>query len=95
MIKEEFSASLLQSSLSHDPAEIILICWFAAQEFFYIFTCYYYQYLEYFFSGFFDEKKGPKIRFRFKFSSIIHYTIQKLGVSRICIVLGGGGGGEF
>ncbi len=26
------------------------------------------------------------------FSSIIYYTIQKLGVSIICIVLGGGGG---
>ncbi len=27
----EFSASLLQSSVSHDPSEIILIFWFAAQ----------------------------------------------------------------
>jgi len=27
-----FSASLLQSSESRDPSEIILICWFAAQE---------------------------------------------------------------
>jgi len=24
--------SLLQSSVSHDPSEIILICWFAAHE---------------------------------------------------------------
>ncbi len=24
--------SLLQSSVSHDPSEIILICWFGAQE---------------------------------------------------------------
>ncbi len=30
--KAEFSASLLQSSVSHDPSEIIIICWFAAQE---------------------------------------------------------------
>jgi len=31
--KAEFStSSLLQSSGSHDPPEIILICWFAAQE---------------------------------------------------------------
>ncbi len=30
------SASLLQSSVSHDPSEIILICWFAAQETFLI-----------------------------------------------------------
>ncbi len=29
--KAEFSASLLQSSVSHDPSEIILICRFDAQ----------------------------------------------------------------
>ncbi len=28
--------SLFQSSVSHDPSEIILICWFAAQETFLI-----------------------------------------------------------
>ncbi len=32
VIKAEFSASLRQSSVSHDPSEIILICWSAAQE---------------------------------------------------------------
>ncbi len=32
--KAEFSASLLQSSVSHDPSDMILICWFAAQEIF-------------------------------------------------------------
>jgi len=31
-IRAEFSASLLQSSVSHDPSEIILIWWFGAQE---------------------------------------------------------------
>ncbi len=36
MIKAEFSASLLQSSVSHDPSEIIIICSFAAQESFLI-----------------------------------------------------------
>ncbi len=36
MIKAEYSASLLQSSVSHDPSEIIIICWFAAQETFLI-----------------------------------------------------------
>ncbi len=30
-VKAELSASLLQSSVSHDPSEIILIYWFAAQ----------------------------------------------------------------
>ncbi len=30
--KAEFLASLLQSSVSHDPSEIILTYWFAAQE---------------------------------------------------------------
>ncbi len=34
--KAEFSASLLQSSVSHDPSEIILICWFGAWETFII-----------------------------------------------------------
>ncbi len=34
--KMEFSASLLQSSVSHDPSEIILIFWFAPQETFVI-----------------------------------------------------------
>jgi len=33
LIKAEFS---LQSSVSHDPSEIILICWFAAYETFFI-----------------------------------------------------------
>uniref|UniRef100_A0A673GNT3 Type II inositol 3,4-bisphosphate 4-phosphatase-like n=1 Tax=Sinocyclocheilus rhinocerous TaxID=307959 RepID=A0A673GNT3_9TELE len=36
VIKAEFSASLLQSSVSHDPSETTLICWFAAQEAFII-----------------------------------------------------------
>ncbi len=35
-IKAVFSASLLQSSVSHDPSEIIIICWFNAQETFLI-----------------------------------------------------------
>jgi len=38
VIEAEFSASLLQSSVSHDPSEIILICRFAAQETFLIIT---------------------------------------------------------
>jgi len=29
--KAEFSVSLLQSSVSHDPSEILLIYWFGAQ----------------------------------------------------------------
>jgi len=36
VIKTEFSASLLQSSVAHDPSEITLIWWFAAQETFLI-----------------------------------------------------------
>ncbi len=31
-MQTEFSASLLQSSVPQDHSEIILICWFAAQE---------------------------------------------------------------
>ncbi len=34
--KAELFASLLQSSVSHDPSEIIRIWWFAAQETFLI-----------------------------------------------------------
>ncbi len=32
LIKAEFSASLLQSSVSHDPSEIIIIYWFNAEN---------------------------------------------------------------
>ncbi len=35
-MQDEFLASFLQSSVSPDPSEIILICWFAAQETFLI-----------------------------------------------------------
>ncbi len=36
LYKAEFSAVLLQSSVSHDPLEIILICWVGAQDTFLI-----------------------------------------------------------
>jgi len=36
VIKAEFSASLLESTVSHDPTEIILICKYSAQETFII-----------------------------------------------------------
>jgi len=35
-VKADFSASLLQSSVSHDPSEIILISGFVSQETFLI-----------------------------------------------------------
>ncbi len=35
-LQNAFSASLLQSLVSHDPSGVILICWFAAQETFII-----------------------------------------------------------
>ncbi len=31
-VNADFSASLLQSSVSHDPSEFIWICWFTVQE---------------------------------------------------------------
>ncbi len=34
MVKLNFQQSLHQFSVSHDPSEITLICWFAAQELF-------------------------------------------------------------
>jgi len=33
-VKAEFPASQLQSSVSHDPSDIILIWWYAAQKHF-------------------------------------------------------------
>ncbi len=33
VIKAEFSASLLQSSVSRDPSEIIRVCWFTQETF--------------------------------------------------------------
>ncbi len=62
MIKAEYSASFLQSSVSHDPSEIILIYLFAAQETF--FYHYYYKYLKQlstFFQDSFNEYKDQKI----------------------------------
>ncbi len=64
MIKAEFSASLLQSSESHDPSEIILICWFAAQDMFMIIICienscaasYICENRDHFFPRFFEQK---------------------------------------
>jgi len=38
VIKSEFSASLLQSSVSHDPSEITLIWWLDARETFTIYA---------------------------------------------------------
>ncbi len=63
VIKAEFSASLLQTSVSHDPSEIILICWFAAQETFLIIinvenSCaaqYFVETDTFYFPWFFDE----------------------------------------
>ncbi len=50
-------ASLFQSSESHDPSEIILMCWFAAQHFLF-YSCaalHLGEKHDMFFSGFFDE----------------------------------------
>ncbi len=62
-LKAEFSASFLQSSVSRDSSEIILICWFVAQETFLIIinenSCagqYFCGNCEtFYFSGFFDS----------------------------------------
>ncbi len=58
--KAEFSASLLQSSVSHDPSEIILICWFTAQETFLIIIDVENSCAAYYFCGFFVELKVQK-----------------------------------
>ncbi len=38
-VKEEFSASLLQSSMSHDPSEINIICWCLLKNIYYHYKC--------------------------------------------------------
>ncbi len=67
--------SILQSSVSPDPSEIILICWFAAQERFIIFIIISIIKVEQlnicvetriFFSEFFDEVQMNSIYLRWK-----------------------------
>ncbi len=61
--KHEFSATLLQSLVSHYPSEIILSCWFGAQETFHVYNaenscallCNILEENMIDFSGFFDE----------------------------------------
>jgi len=52
----EFPASFLQSSVSYDPLEIILIWWLAAQETFFFSQPHTCGNRDAFFSGFFDEQ---------------------------------------
>ncbi len=68
---------LLQSSVSHDPSEIIIICWFAAQETFLIIIIVIFIIIN--IKNFLIKRKNL---FEIKsFCNIIHYTIQKLWVS--------------
>ncbi len=47
----------IQSSVSHDPSEIFLICWFGAQK---TFLCFIFLWKLTLFSGFFDQWKIQK-----------------------------------
>jgi len=38
-MQSKFSASLLQSSVSHDPSEIILIWWWCSRNIYYYLHC--------------------------------------------------------
>ncbi len=80
VIKAEFSASLLQSSVSHDPSEIILIYWFAARETFLIIinvengcaASYFCGNRDaFYFSRFFDKQKVKKNRIYLKKKSFV------------------------
>ncbi len=91
--------NLLHHYSSHDPSEIILKFWFAVQETFYYY--YYYQYLNHlskFFHGSLINRKIQRSVFIWnkKLFFILHYSIQKLGVSIIFFFFfffwGGGGG---
>jgi len=79
VIKAEFSASLLQSSVSHDPSEITLIWWFDAQETFLIInvenSCV--QFLP-------PQKKVQKnsIFLKWKAFVTLNAIVEKVGVSK-------------
>ncbi len=67
----DFQQPLLQFAVSHNPSEIILICWCGAQEtFFYYYQCrlifFLWKLWYIFFSGFFDEKEHPN------FSTVVY-----------------------
>ncbi len=83
MIKAEFSASLLQSSVSHDPSEIILIYWFAAQETFLLLLSIFKTVESFLFRilWLIERPKAQHLSEIKCFCNIVHYTIQKLGVS--------------
>ncbi len=52
MVKQNFQQLLFQSSVSYNPSEIILICWFGAQKtaaYFYFFSGFSTIYLKYIF----------------------------------------------
>ncbi len=73
MIKAEFSASLLQSSESHD--QIILICWFGAQETFMIIIIISVQNISIFVKKIFfqDSLMNRKFRTEFTWNRILFY----------------------
>ncbi len=57
----EFSASL--SSVSHDPSEIILICWFAVQETFFLLLLSIFKQLSIFFQDYLMNRKIQRSAF--------------------------------
>ncbi len=60
MVKQNFQQSLLQSSVPHDCAEIIIMCWFAAQKNSYFYQCRKNIFVETVMHLRFDEKKVQK-----------------------------------
>ncbi len=60
MAKLNFQQSLLQSSVARDLSEIILICWFGAQEKNLIIFHVENSCIASYFSGFFDKQKVQK-----------------------------------
>ncbi len=85
VIKSEFSASLLQSSVSHDPSEIILICWLAVQETFIIIIIIIINISRTLWWT--ERSKYQHLSELKSFCNIIHYTIQELVVRYIYIYI--------
>ncbi len=80
--KAVFLASFLPFSVSHDPSEIILICWFNVKVTFIIIinvenSCPAYYFLwKHFVSGWFDEQKVQKNSIYLKYVSLLLHLIN-------------------
>ncbi len=79
-IKAEFSASLLQSSVSRDPSEIILKSWFGGQETFASIDVFSTLLLDIFAESFFQNQKILDFVIKRKFKWSIYWEYKSLQI---------------